>query len=208
MSTHLGHDVLELNYNRLGAFQEALHRKFVVLDSKMGLRTSDEQSPAPAVVRPFVWTALGDAEIATMRAFLDARKGRAVPFWLPTFQWDLKLSQDVIETQAIITIDWIRYVQQMWGTTAARRNVAVWTIGDPTMDFYRISAATDPGDYQTETLTLDPPAIRDYPAATRVVSFLKFCRLETDEVEINYPALGVAEATIQVRELPLEAPFS
>jgi hypothetical protein len=207
MSTYQGYDVLELNYNRLGAFQETQHRKCVLRDSKTGKRDSDEQSPTPAPVRPFTWTALGGSEIAAMLAFLDARKGRAVPFWLPSYQWDLSLAQDVIQNQTIVTIHWVRYVQQMWGTTGARRHIAVWTLGFPEMDFYRISDAVDPGDYLTETLTLDPPAIRDYPVAQRILSFNKLCRLDEDEVEVSYPRVGVAEATIRVRELPLEAPL-
>jgi len=205
--SHLGYDVLEIDYNRLGPFEERIRRKFVLLDSKTGARTADEQSPAPAPSRPFTWTAFGDAEIAAMRAFLDARKGRAVPFWLPSFQWDLSLAQDVVQNQAIVDIHWVRYVQQMWGTTGARRHLAVWTLSNPAMDFYRISSADDPGDYLIETLTLDPPAIRDYPVAQRILSFLKFCRLDEDLVEISYPRVGVAEATIRVRELPLEAPL-
>ena len=204
--SYLGYDTLEINYNRLGAFQERHRRKFVLLDSKTGSRTADEQAPAPAPIRPFTWTALGDVEIAAMRAFLHARMGRAVPFWLPSFQWDLSLAQDVVQNQAIVTIHWVRYVQQMWGTTGARRHIAVWTLGFPEMDFYRVSDAVDPGDYLTETLTLDPPAIRNYPVAQRILSFLKLCRLDQDLVEVSYPRVGAAEATIRVRELPTAAP--
>lgn len=207
MSVYKGFDVLELNYNRLGSFQERHRRKFVLLDSKTGLRHADEHSPAPAPARPFTWTAFGDAEIAAMRSFLDARKGRAIPFWLPSFQFDLSLAADVIATQAIITIFYVRYVQQMWGTTGARRHVAIWTLRNPSMDFYGVADADDPGNYETETLTLDIGAVRDYPAQQRVISFLKLCRLEQDQVEISYPRPGIAESTIRVREIPLEAPI-
>ena len=74
------------------------------------------------------------------------------------------------------------------------------------MDFYRIADATDPADYLTETLTLDPVAVRDYSMDRTVLSFVKLCRLEDDRVEISYPSAQVAQATIRVRELPLEAP--
>ena len=39
--SYLGHDVLELNYNRVGAFEERLRRKFVLLSSKTGRRIAD-----------------------------------------------------------------------------------------------------------------------------------------------------------------------
>ncbi len=206
MSTHLGFDVLELDYNRNGPIDDRCVRKFVLLDSRTGKRVSDEQAPAAAPTRPFIWTAIGRDEIASMRTFLDARRGRAVPFWFPTFQWDLSFYGDALEGQTIIPIRWARYVQQMWGTTGGRRHVAVWTPPLPSMDYYRISEATDPGDYQEESITIDPAATRDYPEAGTVISFLRFCRLEEDVAEIRYLSSDVAEAKIHVREIPMEAP--
>lgn len=206
--TYLGFDVLELNYNRIAGIEDRLHRKFVLLDPRTGKRKADEQSPAPVGRRPFTWTAIGRDEIAAMRAFLEGRIGRAVPFWFPSYQWDLELSEDVVITQGSISIRWIRYVQQMFGTTGARRHIALWTLGDGSvMDYYRIDAADDPGDELTESITIDPAAVRDYSAETTVVSFLKLCRLELDEVTISYPSGRTAESTIPVRELPLEAPL-
>ena len=205
--SYLGFDVLELNYNRVGAFEERLKRKFVLLSSKTGRRISDEQAPAPATTRPFTWTALGRDEITAMRTFLDARKGRAVPFWLSSFQWDLALAEDIAQNQSGATIRWVRYKQQMWGTTGARRHLALWSLGDGVMDYCRITGATDPANYLTETLTLDPVAGRDYSRGQTVLSFLKLCRLDEDRIEVSYPSPQVAEATIRVRELPLEAPL-
>ncbi len=203
----LGYDVLELNYNRVGAFEERLRRKFVLLSSKTGRRIADEQAPAPTTTRPFTWTAIGRDEITAMRTFLDARKGRAVPFWLPSFQWDLALAEDIAQNQSGATIRWVRYKQQMWGTTGARRHLALWSLGEGVMDYCRITGATDPTNYLTETLTLDPVAQRDYSRAQTVLSFLKLCRLDEDRIEVSYPSPQVAEATIRVRELPLEAPL-
>lgn len=204
--TYLDYDVLTINPNRTGGIEETLRRRATLLDNRTGRKTSDEHSAAPAPARPVTWTALGRAEIAELRAFLDARKGRAVPFWLPSYQWDLTLAEDVLEDAATLTIRWMRYRQQMWGTTGARRHVALWTLGIGTMDCYRISDATDPGDSLTETLAIAPVAVRAYPATQTVVSFLKLCRLEDDLVEISHPAAHVAEATIRIRDLPLEAP--
>lgn len=201
------HDVLVLDYNRDAAIEDRLARDFVILDGKTGLRTPAEHSATPAAGRSFKWTAIGRDEITEMRDFLEARKGRAVPFWFPTFQWDLTLEEDVVATQASVTVTWIRYTQQMFGTTGARRHVAFWTLGDGgTMDCYRIHAATDPGTELTETITIDPTAASDYPAASTVVSFLRLCRLDQDRVKISYPSVNVAEAEILVQELPLEAP--
>lgn len=205
--TFLGYDVLLLNYNRKGPIEERSHWKFVMLDPQTGIREPDEHAPAPAGVRPFTWTAIGRAEITLLREFLAARRGRAVPFWLPSFQWDLTLTEDVSENEAVATIRWVRYAQQFFGTTGTRRHVAFWPLGTAaTMDCYEISDANDPLNYLTESITLDPVAARDHPAATTVISFLKLCRLESDEVEIEHLSGDIAEATPEVRELPMEAP--
>jgi len=205
--SYLGYDVLELNYNRTGPIEEHSQRKFSILDGGTGKRTSDAHSPAPANVRPFTWTAIGRDEIAELRAFLEARVGMAVPFWLPSFQWDLTLSEDVDEDQTILFVDWVRYYQQMFGETGARRHVALWTLGDgSSMDYYQITDADDPGDEITESVTVSPGAVQDYDAATTVISFLKLCRLGSDLVRISYPSARTAEAVIEVMELPLEAP--
>jgi len=205
--SYLGFDVLELNYNRTGPIEERSQRKFVILDAETGKRTADAQSAAPANVRPFTWTAIGRDEITELRDFLDARVGMAVPFWLPSYQWDLALTEDADTDETILSVEWIRYAQQMFGETGARRHVALWTLGDGSvMDYYQITDADDPGDEVTESVTISPGAVRDYAAETTVISFLKLCRLSSDEVKISYPSGRTAEAVIQVMELPLEAP--
>ena len=206
--TYLGFDVLELNYNRIGRIEERVRRKFVLLDSKTGVRQPDEQSAEPAPTRPFSWLARGRAEIAAMRDFLDDRKGKAVPFWLPSLQWDLSLAEDVTASSPTLQISWMRYASQMFGTTGARRHLALWDLGIPSFEYYEVTAASDPGDGLTETLTISPVTARNYQADRTVISFLKLCRLEQDTAEIRYPSGNVAQATIEVRELPKEAPIS
>lgn len=205
--TYLGYDVLELDFNRKGPVEDRLDRDFALLDPETGKRLADEITVAPAGTRTFVWTAFGRAEIATMRTFLEARKGRAVPFWLPTYQFDLALAEDLLTSATIATIEWVRYTQQMLGTTGARRHIALWTEGIPGgMSYHLIEDADDPGNGTTESLTITPGATTDYDADATVISFLKFCRLESDQVRISYPDTDHAEAEIQIRELPLEAP--
>jgi hypothetical protein len=205
--TYKGFEVLQLNYNRTGHVDEQLDRKFTLLRSKTGSRVIDDQAPAPNPMRPFTWTAMGLQEIATMREFLAQRRGRAIPFWLPSFQWDLALAEDVPQNQSSATIVHVRYKQQMWNATGARRHLAIWSLGSTDMDLCQITAATDPGDNLTEILTLDPVASRTYDRNSTVLSFLKFCRLEDDQTEIRYLSPTVAESVIRVRELPLEAPL-
>lgn len=205
--SYLGYDVLELNYDRVGAIQESVEQEFALLDHETGVCAVVEQWAAPASVRPFTWTAMGLPEIAAMRAFLDTRKGMAVPFWLPSYQWDLTLASALDALDTSITIEWARYDDQLFGTTGARRHLALWTVGVGAMDYYAVEGADCAGEREPEVLTIDPAAVRDYAADSTVISFLKLCRLERDQVTISYPTKDIARATILVRELPMEAPL-
>lgn len=206
MTSYLGIDVVDINFNRTGAIRESVNRKYDLLDSETGKRFSDEHAPAPAPIRPFTWTAFGRQEIAALRSFIDARHGKAIPFWLPSYQWDLTLAEDLASGSAIATVQWVRYAQQMFGLTGARRHVALWQLGIGTYQFHQVTAATDPGNGLTETLQLSPAAGGDQAAATTVISFLKYCRLDNDLTRVRYLG-GMAEAVISVHELPLEAPM-
>jgi hypothetical protein len=201
-----GFDVLNFyEFNRKGEIEETLDRKFVLLDNRTGKRTPDEQAPHPSPVRSFVWTCFDRGEIADLVAWLDDRRGRAVPFWLPTYQQDLTLAEDLLEDDSTASILWVRYTQQLFPNTNGRRHLVLFAPGLP-LEVYGIVDADDPGTFQTETLNLEPAAVRDYPAATTILSFLKLCRLEDDEVEIAWDSRDVAEATIRVREIPDETP--
>lgn len=207
MSTYLGYDVLDaVDFNRRGAIEERVQRLFVSLDTETGRRTSDEHSPAPAPTRPFTWTAFGRAEIVELFAFLDARKGRAIPFWVPSYQRDLQLAEDLAQNDTNVNLVWVRYAQQMFPGSGGRRHVALW---EPrvSMSFHKIVDADDPGDGLTESITITPVAPRLFPAATTLVSFLKLCRLEEDLTAISWPSASVAEAVLQAREIPNEAPL-
>ena len=200
-----GYEVLEVEPNRKGPIDDEFYRRFVLLDTETGEREFDQLSPAPALIRPFLWTAFGRDEIAAMIAFIDRHKGRAVPFWVPSWQQDLRLTSDVILDQILCEIRRIRYAGTMFGSTGARRHLAVYSPQDAAT-YHKIVAATDPGSGLTETITVNPGAPRLWPAGATIVSFLRLCRLEDDEVEISWLAGNIAEAVVRIRELPNEAP--
>lgn len=206
MSTYLGYDVLDLvEHNRRESFEERVRWRFTLLDTATGKRTADAHDRASSPVRPFLWTAFSRTEAKAIRDFLDARRGRAVPFWLPSYQKDLTLAVDGVATGIILTVDHVRYAQLLFGDVGARRHVALHLPGGA-FAFHKVTAATDPGNGLTETLTVSPALAVAYPKATTLVCFLKFCRLDEDEVELTWLSRDHADAVIHCRELPNEAP--
>lgn len=206
MSLYLGLDVLDQAvHDRAGTVDESLRRKFALLDGGTGAREADAQSDAPAGARPFLWTCLSRAEVADLRAFLSARKGRCVPFWVPTYQQDLTLAADLASGASSATIRWVGYTAHMFPSGGGRRHVALYDPG-ASVAYRKVTAATDPGTGLTESLALDSPAPRLFPAATTIVSFLRLCRLDEDEVRIQWTSRGFAQAELRLRDLPAEAP--
>jgi len=203
--SYLDIEVLELEPNRLVPYDDEYQRKFTLLDTQTGKRWADEDSPAPANVRPYLWTAYGRREIAAMFAFLDRRKGAAVPFWLPSWEQDLRLASDAMEEQTILELIWVRYAQQMFPDTNARRHLAVYSVDQPAT-YHTIQDADDPGDQATESVTIAPETPRAWPAMSTTISFLRLSRLDQDETEITWHGLECAEAKLTIRELPNEAP--
>ena len=203
--TYLGLDVLDqVAHNRRGVYQDDAQREFELLDTGTGTRSSDARGSAPTPVRPFQWTCLDRAAIAQLRAFVHARKGRAVPFWVPTYQQDLTLATDLTSGGSTATIRWVGYSQYLFANTG-RRHLAFIQPGGA-MLLRKVTGVSDPGTYITEDLALSASVSPTQPAATTIISFLRLCRLESDELVIDWKSRSVAEATLQLHDLGMEAP--
>lgn len=143
-------------------------------------------------------------EISAFLGFLTRRAGRRAPFWTPTQEDDFKLLSIGFETLTIESCGYSRdvYPTGMRGHLAliCCRNTLFYERG---RQIYRpIRSATDNED-GTETLHLwiasdfsggDAPFLR--------LSLLRYCRLESDAVEITWIAPTIATARLGFRELP------
>lgn len=208
-STYLGYDVLDqVGHDRQGRIEESSLRRVDLVDGATGLRRGAPRTTAPAPVRPFVWTCPTRVAGEALRAFLAARQGRLVPFWLLTGQQDLTLSADVLGGATTLPVRWAGYTRHLFPDTGARRHVALYAAGAGAgaQAMHRVTGASDPGS-GTESLGLASGVPGPFPAATTVVSFLRLCRLDQDDVEIQWLSPGVCQAVLPVREIPQEAPL-
>lgn len=203
--TYLGLDVLDqVAHNRRGVYQDDGQRQFELLDSGTGTRSSDARGTAPTPVRPFLWSCFDRAAVAQLRAFVHARRGRAVPFWVPTYQQDLTLATDLASGGSTATIRWVGYTKHLYANTG-RRHLAFIQPGG-TMLLRKVTGATDPATYITEDLALSSSVSPTQTAARTIISFLRLCRLEADEVVLDWRGRGICEATLLIHDLGMEAP--
>jgi len=200
MTNYLGIEVLEISPNARDPREDGLDRSVSALDPGLGTRSVRGRSEAPAISTPVVWTCPDRAAIASMEAFLDAHRGRAVPFWLPSRRRDLMLAQAVGASDSSILIQSAGYARHMF-PAQARRHLAF--LNGATWIYRSVLAAAEGGG--VETLTLNAPLGVALPGGA-LISHLLLCRLASDEIEITYITESVAEVTLPCSELPQEVP--
>lgn len=203
MTTYLGYDVLEKHQNGETDTDDQVEQNFDILDNETGRRQVDAPEIAPAVMRPFSWLCFSRAEIAELRAFIDARLGRCVPFWVASGV------QDFTATVApgfgnTITIEEIGYTDHLFPKGGFRRHIWAWNPAFTIAAYRKVIGAVKNGD-GTETLTLES-AFSNNVQLSWYLGFLRLCRLEDDVPEIEFESAEVARCSLRMRELPQEAP--
>lgn len=136
------------------------------------------------------------AEVWRMRKWLHARRGKQRTFWLPGWNRDLILLENVGSAATSITVRPIGY-PLYYGTT----DIMV-QLNNGTLLFNRVlSAATDPSG--NEVLAMSASfGVAFNVADINLVCFMKHVRLDTDNADINHDYAGRASCTVAVVEVP------
>lgn len=180
---------------------EAAERDMDLVDFETGLVIYDTHSSAPVFSRPFHWVIKGRDAISRFFGFLDARKGRQVPFWLPTNARDMEQTQDAAAGDVTIQIRDIYYSTYI-AQHPNRRDLAFYpTSGVPVL---RRIAASAAGANGYEWITLDQPFGQIRKGADwACISYLAFVRLDQDSVRLSWETDDLLRASFRVKEIPL-----
>jgi hypothetical protein len=185
---------LQLKY-----FSELIH-----IDPQVGPITVIDKPGFAITSQPFPWMMLNHSQVTTLRAFFLARFGRLRPFWLPTWDQDLVMSQDALLGDSGIKIKSEFYTRFMFPNNS-RRYVALIPFDSSGNVYRKILTSLDNCD-GTETLSFDSTLPKAFPAANTIVSFLIFARLDSDDAEIEWMNNDLAQTTLEMTEVPFEAP--
>ena len=205
-STYLGVDVLDGPSDVEGLLGDDPSRDVSREDPGPGLARLDAHVVAPRYRRTLRLWAEDAAERADLIGWLDARRGRALPFWLPSWDKDLTLGQ-AYETAHGITIQVLgsSYATGIFPAGPSRRHV-VLRMPSGLLCYRRVESATEfePGA-GNEELDLDSALPEDVPAGT-ALSFLRYVRLDADEARLVFTPTGIAACELPIVELPEECP--
>lgn len=204
MATYLGFDVLDqVGHNMREAIAEAFGRHGQLYQNPTGKNFFDDQAGESIPSRSFSWFAHDRAAIGALRSFLSARKGRLVPFWVPTFGSEFVMSQNALAAQSSVRVFRWGYADQLFPNPARKHLALVKPTGAFLMR--KVTLVTDNGD-GTEDLSLSAGLGEDLAAARTQVCFLVLCRLEADAPPIDWASTHHAEASLSFLELPHEVP--
>jgi hypothetical protein len=181
-----GYPVLEREPSRDDR-TDALQTGRVILDNQTGRRVVRSGWNHGRFVRQLQFMLHGRQDIREFREWLDSRKGRALPFWFPSWQEDLSLTADVPAGGSQVTVE----------NAGFRRGNLAFIRPDGSMQLRYAKVQSE--NEATQTLTLDSPL--DSFSRHWMVSNLALGRLDTDEPEIRWHTPAIAETSIPVAEI-------
>ena len=136
----------------------------------------------------------GMSEINTFRKWLHRRAGRQKPFWIPSFEDDLRVSQTTLISNSILIYD-----DNYLTFSSERKHICIF-FTDGTFVIRTINSAAQQDAIQTN-LQLDTTLGGIDPSLIRGISYLSLRRLDTDKVDLNWLSNRVVIADIPIIEI-------
>jgi hypothetical protein len=204
LPTYKGFNVLEVAPNWATDLKRTYSRSLVILDPKIGPIAAVDKGGSAIVGQEFPWWLNDHAAVTQFRAFLIAQFGQLRPFWIPTWDQDLVLHQDVLSTDTGIAIESEFYTRFFFPSKARKYIAFIPTDGSGNV-YRKVTNASDNGD-GTELLTLESPTGKNFSKSQTQISFLTLARLASDESSLVWMNSDLAQANLQLQEVPREVP--
>jgi len=179
---------------------------YPIIDAQTGavaLDTGARDTPTLAI--PYAQLFANRAQVSEWLGFLDRRQGRRAPFWVPS--WEKDFQPVTIHNGFSGSIDYTANGYADWIDGAdGRKDIAIIYLQDGQVyskghwQTVRITAATNNGD-GTETINCPLTFVYDEDKAKVRISFLRYCRLDADTVEIAWKTSCIAQTKAVLREM-------
>lgn len=185
---------LEVVPGRSTPIVDSVRRKVTTFAPGLGARTAVVHDSASRRSRTLRFVLDSRSAVRGMRDFLDLRFGRAVPFWAPSWQQDFV---PVMYTTDELTFEAYGYTANLFPSPTYRRIYALSPDGTSSVQA-DIATAVDNLD-GTETITF----LGGAADITWRFMLLRYCRLDSDDVEIRW--MGPSVATIDLPTIEVAA---
>ena len=146
-----------------------------------------------------LWTFFTKAEIADMTAFFDSKRGRLNPFFLPSWQPDLRVTEAFTAFQSYLIIEPCEYAD-FWPVGLVGRDIIiVW----PDQSYVCKHIESAPNDHTVGFGSVIGKGCTEADMPHLRVSFLYFVRFDLDVIEADYCSPEIADFDLAFQGLPL-----
>ena len=192
---YLNHDLYLDEFLLPGSSSDfKINNQVVIEDYGVGVVQNHKQWIHSRILRPAGFVNSTLAETAAFRKWLFRRQGRYSPFWMPSFENDLR-----IDTLNTIT-DKVQIRRDSYDDLGyQRQHVAFKTLSGDWYCRAVISVSVLPGGERLE-LTLDSALPSLDPSAISRLCFLSLHRLNSDRIQLNWQA-GVSQCAVSFLEI-------
>ena len=204
MTTYQGLDVLDfLTPDRGDGIDHEFLRPQDVVANPMGRERYRAKFEGSRLGWSFRWHATTRAEKRTLREWIDDHRGRAIPFWVPSYSRDLVVHEGASIGAEAIKIEKVEYTRQVFNNGNQRRHLAIWEDGIVPSQFRGVTTAVETSSY--DQVGIDDPLAVAITTGT-YLSWLLLVRLAEDEIDIEHHGPTYAVADVPLIELPDEYP--
>lgn len=193
---YLGHEVVTDRAFLIGDLRERFLREAEVVDSSLGVVWAGPTLTYATQDSVMSWDTLTREELWKVRSWLYTRRGKWKAFWLPSWNNDLEVVQNISSTDTEVIIKAVGY-----SNLDTTRDIMIQTTCGQRY-LRRIIGAT-PGIGGTEVLELaEPIGFTHTVAEITLACFLTLYRFDADRVEIRHRAARGASVSIPITEVP------
>ena len=181
-----------------GGMQESFFTRVYRVDGHTGIVTQDVAWGKNKRSSDKGFVARNRAEIIQLRKVMLALRGRQKSFWLPTFIEDVEPVASLASGAATMDIQSLGYVRFIQDRNPKKVMRITFNNGDP--DLVRVVQSSATVSTTVERLTLDTTWPATY-ATSEIdrIQFYELVRFNSDNVNIIYPRIGLAELVMPVR---------
>ncbi|MHA3061176.1 hypothetical protein ACX1NY_11205 [Acinetobacter sp. ANC 4631] len=175
-----------------GSLDTSIQQQQNIFDNELGLVSQDSDWLRSRYRKTLRKRIENQQQLYEFKDFLFRRQGRYRPFWLPSFERNLRLKMtgSVSNSLLVYQDDYIFY-------TSDRKHIAIEADNEWTA--HTITASTLVNS-TTVMLTISP-SLNKPTASISIISYLTLHRLDADNIDITYRGAGFAESVISILEV-------
>ena len=176
-----------------GSLTDGLVTRIDVVDYQTGVLEFYSPWDNIRIGRPYRFVCDGPEEAWAFREFLHRRAGRLRPFWIPSFESDMRLSMTGPITSTLTVFD-----DDFRSLGIGRTHIAIKLNNGAWLP--REITGTSLGVGDLIDVVIDSPINVD-AEDIEYISFLGLKRFDTDRVEINWESGGICTSTVRMLEI-------